>query len=261
MKNQIQAKLIQFDCGSSKGAAVAQLERLLKEQAPGADLLVLAETAYTSYTTRASFRPIAEPIPGPFTRMLARIARRHGVHICSGMVELEAGRIYNTAVLVGPDGSVLGRHRKTALAPVDELGGFSPGNGPEVVETALGRIGMLICLDSQDLGLISRLAAQRPELVLVPSYGLAKIDYRKRQKIDCMPDEAIDEWRLRMQALAKFCHSFVLRVDHVGLEGEQVRLGHSAAFSPGGYLIAEATMRPGCVAVVLKASAPDQRHW
>lgn len=260
MKDRIRATLVQYSCSKNKEESTARLLELVAKSAPSSDLILLGETVFAPYTTCSDFSAVAETVPGPFTESLSKIARQHKIHICSGLVEKEGDKLFNTAVLIGSDGRILAKYRKTSLTSVDERH-FQPGNGPAVVETELGRIGMLICKDSQDLEVISAIARQNPQLILVPSYGLAKIDYTSKQEIDCMLDECIDEWRVRMQSLAKICHSFVLRTDHVGLEGQQVRVGHSIAISPGGYVIAEATMRPACLDVILKADSPDQKHW
>lgn len=260
MKDRIRATLIQYDCSDDKQKSVARLLELVAKIAPKSDLIVLGETVFAPYTTCKDFRAVAETVPGPFTDSLATIARDHRIHICSGVVEKDGDKLFNTAVLIGPDGRILSKYRKTSLASVDEKY-FQAGNGPTVVETELGRIGILICKDSQDLDVINALARQAPQIILVPSYGLAKTDYSTKLEIDCMLDECIDEWRLRMQALAKICHAFVLRADHVGLEGKQVRVGHSIAVSSGGYIIAEATMKPASLDVIVKADSPDQKHW
>lgn len=260
MKDRIRATLIQYDCSNDKQESVARLLELVTKSASKSDLIVLGETVFAPYTTCKDYRAVAEPVPGPFTESLAKIAREHKIHICSGVVENDGDKLFNTAVLIGPDGRILSKYRKTSLASVDEKY-FQPGNGPAVVETELGRIGILICKDSQDLDVIDALARQAPQLILVPSYGLAKTDYSTKLEIDCMLDECIDEWRLRMQTLAKICHAFVLRADHVGAEGKQVRVGHSIAVSSGGYVIAEATMKPACLDVIVKADSPDQKHW
>lgn len=260
LKERIRATLVQYNCSNNKQESVGRLLELVSQCAPNSDLILLGETVFAPYTTCKDFSAIAETVPGPFTESLSQIAAQHKVHICSGVVEKEGNKLFNTAVLIGPKGQILLKYRKTSLTTVDERS-FQPGIGPTVVDTDLGRIGILICKDSQDLDVVTAIARQNPQLILVPSYGLAKSDYFRKLEIDCMVDECIDEWRLRMQALAKVCHAFVLRADHVGLEEEQVRVGHSIAVSSGGYVIAEATMRPVCLDVVLKANSPDQKHW
>lgn len=260
MKDRIRATLIQYDCTNDKQESVARLLDLVTKCAPKSDIIVLGETVFAPYTNCKDYRAVAEPVPGPFTDSLAHIAGEHKIHICSGVVEKDGDKLFNTAVLIGPDGRILSKYRKTSLTTVDEKY-FQAGNGPTVVDTELGRIGILICKDSQDLDVINALARQAPQIVLVPSYGLGKTDYSTKLEIDCMVDESIDEWRLRMQALAKWCHAVVLRADHVGTERKQVRVGHSIAVSSGGYVIAEATMKPACLDVIIKADSPDQKHW
>ncbi len=261
LKHPLRTATIQFDCPPDKGSAIAQLDALISEAAVDADLVLVAETPFTPYTTVADYRPVAEPIPGAYTNSLGRLALHHGVYLCSGTVERDGAQIYNSAVLFSPQGELLHRHRKCTLGPGDGEGGYVPGDAIEVVETPFGRVGILICLDTLDLGNQQAMAALRPDLILVPSYGLAKTHYATSQHIDCMVDECIDEWRLRMQMLAKLCGAYVLRSDHCGVEGALVRVGHSIAVMPGGHVLAEATMRPSILRVNLDGTRAEQLRW
>mgnify|MGYP000735960625 CR=1 FL=1 len=65
----------------------------------------------------------AEPVPGPTTTFLGKLARRHRVWVAAGLYEREGTRVYNTAVLVGRDGTLAGRYRKMSLPDeeIDEL--------------------------------------------------------------------------------------------------------------------------------------------
>lgn len=261
LKHALRTATIQFDCPPDKASAIAQLESLINEAALDADLVLVAETPFTPYTTVSDYRPVAEAIPGPFTDLLGRLALHHGIYLCSGTVERDGDEVFNAAVLFSPQGELLHRHRKCTLGPGDGEGGYVPGSSIEVIETPFGRVGILICLDTLDGGNQQAMAALKPDLILVPSYGLAKTHYATTQHIDCMIDECIDEWRLRMQMLAKFCGAYVLRADHCGVEGPLVRVGHSMAVMPGGHLLAEATMRPSILRVVLDGSRAEQLRW
>jgi len=262
MKDQISVSLVQFACSDDKAESVARLLALTETAASQSDLVLLAGTAFISYTTCSSFHAKAESVPGPFTEALSEIARQHKAHICAGVVEADGDEIYNSAVLIDADGQILANHRKVALGPADIDGGFCSGTGPTVVQTDLGRIGILICFDSQDQNLIHSLFNQKPEIVLVPSYGIAKTNYLFTEKINCMLDEAFEEWQVRMRMLARFCRAYVLRADHVGVEQpNQVRIGHSIAVSPGGHVLCEGTMKPETIHVTLKPGATEQRLW
>lgn len=91
----------------------------------------------------------AVEIPGPATEMIGTIARDHGIHVVVGVVEREGGTLYCTAAIFGPDGGLLGTHRKlvpTALERV--IWGSGDGSTLPVVATPLGRVGSVICWEN-----------------------------------------------------------------------------------------------------------------
>ncbi len=113
---------------------------------------------------------LAHPIPGAHSRRLSEMAVRFGLMICAGLNELDAGCLYNTALLIERDGAVLHRHRKINLIPDVEAPPTIPGevDGLSAVETRLGRIGLMICADSFIREHRERLAAHKPDVVLIP---------------------------------------------------------------------------------------------
>ena len=91
----------------------------------------------------------AVEIPGPATEMIGAVARDHGIHLVVGLVEREGGTLYCTAAIFGPDGGLLGKHRKlvpTALERV--IWGSGDGSTLPVVATPLGRVGSAICWEN-----------------------------------------------------------------------------------------------------------------
>jgi 5-aminopentanamidase len=113
------------------------------------DLVVLPELCTTGYQlTSEEARDLAEPFPGGASaERLSRLAAREDLLLVAGVIErASAGRPFNSAVLVGPDGH-LATYRKTHLFS-DELDLFSPGDTGFFVTSARGvRIGMMICFD------------------------------------------------------------------------------------------------------------------
>jgi nitrilase len=101
---------------------------------------------------RDEFRRLFESaveVPGRATEFLGTAARDHGVHLVVGVVERDGGTLYCTALLFGPDGSLLGKHRKlmpTAMERV--IWGSGDGSTLPVVATSLGRIGAVICWEN-----------------------------------------------------------------------------------------------------------------
>ena len=91
----------------------------------------------------------AVEVPGPATELIGGMARDHGVHLVVGVVERAGGTLYCTSLIFGPDGSLLGKHRKlmpTALERV--IWGSGDGSTLPVVPTPLGKIGTVICWEN-----------------------------------------------------------------------------------------------------------------
>ena len=113
------------------------------------DLLVLPELAMTGYqfVSKDEVMSLAEPVPdGPTTQRLAGLARSRNMYIVAGLPERQESLVYNSSVLVGPQG-FLGVYRKAHLF-FEETLFFSPGDtGFPVWDIGLARIGILICFD------------------------------------------------------------------------------------------------------------------
>jgi len=126
------------------------LDLIGKEQA---DLWVLPELFASGYQFRdaAELRELSEPVPGgSTTQALVEHARREGCHIVAGLPERDEDKLYNSAVLAGPEG-FLASYRKVHLFYEETLW-FSAGNRPFAVHgITIGnetvRIGMMICFD------------------------------------------------------------------------------------------------------------------
>jgi predicted amidohydrolase len=113
------------------------------------DLWVLPELFATGYQfrTKEEAKSFAEPVPsGPTTSMLIKVARGLEAFICAGLPEFHGDKVYNSSVLVGPDGLV-SLYRKIHLF-FHEKELFSPGNLPfSVADIGTAKVGMIICFD------------------------------------------------------------------------------------------------------------------
>ena len=113
------------------------------------DLLVLPELFNTGYqfTSKEEAKSLSERIPsGDTTNALIKLSAKKKVYIAAGIAENNEGKIYNSAVLTGPDGFI-GVYRKTHLFYEEKLW-FSSGNtGFKVWQTPIGNIGIMICFD------------------------------------------------------------------------------------------------------------------
>lgn len=114
-----------------------------------ADLLVLPELFNTGYVfaSKEEAASLAEEVPGgKTTRALCDLAREKGVFLAAGLAERDGKRVFNSSVLVSPDGYV-GRYRKTHLFFEEKLW-FDPGDeGFSVHDIGICTVGMMICFD------------------------------------------------------------------------------------------------------------------
>jgi 5-aminopentanamidase len=139
--------------------------------ASGAGVIVLPELATSGYMfeTENEVRAAALPADSPVLADWARLLAGTPAVVVVGFAELgEDGRLYNSAAVVDASG-VRGVYRKTHLWNREKLF-FTPGDAlPPVVDTAVGRIGVLICYDLEFPEMVRYLAAAGADLVAVPT--------------------------------------------------------------------------------------------
>ena len=135
------------------------------------------ETAILGWVNPAAHK-LADPIPGPTTHRLAELASKHQVMIAIGLCEKEEDRLYDSAILMDIDGTILLKHRKinTLVELLDPPYTRGQPEDITVVDTRIGRVGMLICADTFDHRLLERAAACSPDLMIVPYGWAADVD-------------------------------------------------------------------------------------
>ena len=136
----------------------------------GADLIVLPETL-TYYSTGLTYADCAESVPGPSTEFFGQLAKRYNTHIVAGLLERDRHLIYNVAVLLGPNGEIIGKYRKTTLPRGEIEGGITPGSDYPVFETRFGKVGMMICYDGFFPEVARELTNNGAEVIAWPVWG------------------------------------------------------------------------------------------
>ena len=135
-----------------------------------ADLVVLGETV-PSANVKAKPEETAEPIPGPSTEYFQAQAKQHHLHIVLSLYERDAHLIYNTAVLLGPDGKLIGKYRKVSLPPGEAAKGIAPGKDYPVFDTTFGKVGMMVCYDGFFPEVARELTKNGAEVIAWPVWG------------------------------------------------------------------------------------------
>ena len=137
----------------------------------GAELVVLPECMDTGYLFDSAehCRALAEPVPeGRFVSAMAALARKHDIFIASGITEWDPGRqrIFNSGIMLDRKGEVAIHYHKQFLATHDQNWFAFGERGCPVVDTDLGRIGLLICFDGRIPEIARSLALQGAEIIV-----------------------------------------------------------------------------------------------
>jgi predicted amidohydrolase len=135
-----------------------------------ADLVVLGETL-TQTGLPQSYADVAEAVPGRSTEYFGTLARQHDLHIVAGLVERDRHLIYNVAVLLGPDGKLIGKYRKVTLPRGEIEMGVAPGHEYPVFETRFGKVGLMICYDGFFPEVARELSNRGAEVIAWPVAG------------------------------------------------------------------------------------------
>ncbi|MGZ5080059.1 MAG: carbon-nitrogen hydrolase family protein [Usitatibacter sp.] len=204
----VQAGSVPFDTEACVDKAV----RLIGEAAAtGAKVILFPEAFITGYPKGLSYGLVigardpvgreefriyldaAIEVPGPQTRRLGEAAAIHGAYVVMGVIERELGTCYCTVLFFGPDGRLLGKHRKLMLTALERMiWGFGDGSTLTTVDSPYGRIGSVICWENY-----------------MPMLRMAM--YSKNVAIYCAPTaDDRDTWIASMQHVALEGRCFVL---------------------------------------------------
>ena len=173
-------KLAVVQMNSQLYAAAANRSRTLyfidEAASAGASLIVLPELAISGYGLNGEYlSSVAEHADGPTLIAWSECAARHHVWIVGGFCEKGDDGLYNSVLIVGPDGQV-GHYRKLHLFDREKCV-FLPGDrGLPVYDTPLGRIGLCVCYDLQFVEVARILSLQNAQFVTVPTAWVAGFD-------------------------------------------------------------------------------------
>ena len=256
MSKTVRAAVVQNHCVMhDPETAVVHAAGLMAEAAQsGAGIAVFPEAFIGGYPKGSNFGAVvgmrdpegrrefqryvsgAIEVPGPFADLLAAAVREAGIHVVVGVIERERGTLYCTTLMFGPDGGLLGKHRKLMPTAAERLiWGFGDGSTLPVVDTPIGKIGSVICWENYMPMLRMALYSKGVEL-----YCISTVDDR-------------DQWQATIRHIALEGRCFVLAScafhqlkdcppSHKTIQGEDPETvmirGGSAIFSPLGECLA-----------------------
>ena len=233
------------------------LEMIDRAASRGANLAVLPELANTGYmfASREEAFGLAETIPdGPSVAAWTERAVRHRMHIVAGIAERSGSDLYNSAVVIGPEGYI-GTFRKVHLWNEENLF-FEPGNlGFPVFHTPIGRIGVAICYDGWFPESFRLCALQGADIVCVPTNWVP------------IPGQAEGREAMANVLAMAAAHSnsiFIACADRVGVERGQPFEGQSLIVSYTGWPVVGPASRDAediLIAEVDLGEARRRRNW
>jgi N-carbamoylputrescine amidase len=244
--------LIQQSCSGCRDENLAKTALMVRSAAAfGAQLVVLQELHSSTYFCQVespALFDLAEPIPGPSTESLGRLAEELGVVLVASLFERRAPGLYhNTAVVLEKDGSIAGIYRKMHI-PDDpgfyEKFYFTPGDlGFNPIKTSVGSLGVLVCWDQWFPEAARLMALAGADLLIYPTaIGWDRDDTVEEQQ------RQYHAWVTVQRGHAVANGLPVLAVNRVGFEQSEQHpdsgiqfWGGSFAAGPQGEFLAEAS--------------------
>ena len=163
-------QIFSFD-GDRDGNFVRIENAVLQAKDSGAEIICFPEMIILGWVNSDAHNR-AYPIPGKDSDRLCKLAKDYNSYLCVGLAEKDGSSLYDSVILISDKGKILLKHRKINLLSELMNPPYTPGKTVDIVETKFGRIGLLICADTHKDEILNRMAALKPDLLLIP-YGYA----------------------------------------------------------------------------------------
>ena len=235
-----------FSLDGDRRGNFVRIESAICEAKDGcADIACLPETALLGWVNPDAHQR-ACAIPGSDSDHLCKLAKDYDIHLCVGLAEKDGRHLYDSVLLIDNAGKILLKHRKINLLAELMSPPYRAGNSVNAVETGFGQVGLLICADTHESEILKRMAALKPDLLLVP-YGYAATE-------DAWPGHG-EVLEKVIKNTARKTGAFVVGTNLIGeiTHGPwkgRVFGGHSAAADRTGHTVAVARDRDRDICVV-----------
>jgi len=231
--------LVQLNSSADKQHNLSRVEELVQQAVESDAHLVVLPELFNCLAQPWQVVEQAEPIPGPTSQWLGRLAAQWHVTLLGGSIAEQApqsDKIYNTSLLFGPDGTQLASYRKIHLFEVDLPGKVSlceadfmlPGEETVVTDTPVGRLGQATCYDLRFPELFRQLVDRGAQFVTLPSAFTSST--------------GPDHWEVLLRARAIENQIYILAPNQYGEHAATLHsYGRSMIVDPWGVVLATAS--------------------
>jgi len=157
------------DADSNFARMIGFIERIITDH-PDVRLIVFGETVlgwyYKPDEPEAYQRRIAQTVPGPVTDSVAVLTQAYDIFVVFGLSEIRGEELYNTQVLINPEGEIEAQHSKRYLISWDRESGYTPGEGYVVTEIDSLKAGIIICADLHSKYLSESIAGEDIDILI-----------------------------------------------------------------------------------------------
>jgi (R)-amidase len=225
-------------------ANFGRIEAVAKRYGPNHDVVLYPEATVTGFPPPDVAASLAEPLDGPVVQRLTTLAAEVGSVLVAGMLEREGERVYNTSVMVGPEGLLLS-YRKTHLW-MGEAARVAPGDAFRCRTWNGACWGLLVCYDIEFPETARAVASIGAEVILVTNGNMAPYGPTHRNAL---------------RARAQENQVFVAMANRVGIAGNTSYVGESAMANPYGEVMGALGRDEGVLSVsVDTATVHDSRR-
>jgi len=232
----LRVALIQMDITLGNVALNAQRAMQLTANLPECAIILLPELWGTGYALESAHE-LAEDGMGIGTSAMREIARAKKAYVGGSLLMRREGGVYNTFVLVSPDGQVVADYDKTHLFRLMKEDVFlSPGDRLVTADTAHGRMGLAICYDLRFPEIFRHYRNEGADFnLLVAEWPLPRVEH----------------WRTLVRARAIENQCYLLACNRVGRDMNNTFAGHSLVVDPWGEVLLEADATEGVYVIEL----------
>lgn len=247
-QRRLQVAVVALSCDrhpDANRARIASTVSDIMQAHPDTQLVVFGEMILGWYHPGAMpeyHRQISQPISNEMLQPFARLARQHAIYLCFGTSELDCGSMYNTQVLLNPQGQIQAIHRKWNLKPGEKQANYQPGSKPVTITDINGiKTGIVICSDAASPHAMWELMKNRLELVILS-----------------LADDS-DEGLFMAKFNARMYDAWIVTANRYGDENGYFWNGHLVISDPWGKICAAGQGQEQFL--VYQLGFTNQQHW